>query len=306
MAIVAVRDTYLEIKSMKKVIIIIALIFVLIGCSAETPEPLAVPANDTVADEAEDTGQTEVDEGALEAVVEESEPAVDDTTATDAEVSAEDDVDEPEAETSEPEPVNVDEDAESAETSDNEVEEQESAEETEEDMEPNNHSQETTENDSTQSGDDYLPLATPAATAIAPAGSVDVSQITPEPPSDDGENVVMPPPGVPGTTLPVPAALDTLMEDIYADVMQRSGAPREDVEITSIEEVVWPDSGIGCHEEGMMYMQVLTDGFRIIFNVYGVEYHYHTNAGNYYVYCATPAKDGGPAPVPPSSPSSDT
>ena len=44
-----------------------------------------------------------------------------------------------------------------------------------------------------------------------------------------------------------------------------------------IEPVEWRDAGLGCPEPGMMYAQVLTPGFRLVFEYEGQQYEYHTD-----------------------------
>lgn len=47
--------------------------------------------------------------------------------------------------------------------------------------------------------------------------------------------------------------------------------------LISIEEVLWGDSSLGCPEPGMMYAQVITPGFRLVFEHSGQRFEYHTN-----------------------------
>ena len=78
------------------------------------------------------------------------------------------------------------------------------------------------------------------------------------------------------------------VETAIADVMERTGAPQEQVSVTVTELVTWPDGAAGCPEPDMMYTQALVDGYRIVLEVDGEAYHYHGAGGSEPAYCADP------------------
>ena len=47
--------------------------------------------------------------------------------------------------------------------------------------------------------------------------------------------------------------------------------------LVAYEAVDWDDASLGCLEPGMMYAQVTTPGFRLMFDHQGARYEYHTN-----------------------------
>lgn len=49
------------------------------------------------------------------------------------------------------------------------------------------------------------------------------------------------------------------------------------VKIKSVEKVDWNDSSLGAPEEGMVYLQVITPGFKLVLEVEGDLYTYHTS-----------------------------
>ena len=61
------------------------------------------------------------------------------------------------------------------------------------------------------------------------------------------------------------------------DLMQRLGVTEEDILVKSVEEKQWRNSSLGCPQPGMMYLQVITPGFRIVLTVDGQDYDYHTD-----------------------------
>jgi hypothetical protein len=65
-----------------------------------------------------------------------------------------------------------------------------------------------------------------------------------------------------------------------ADLAQRLDVSADEVEVVSVEATEWPDASLGCPEEGMMYAQVITRGYRIILAAGGETYDYRTDMSN--------------------------
>ena len=68
--------------------------------------------------------------------------------------------------------------------------------------------------------------------------------------------------------------------------------------LIAFEPVEWPDAGLGCLTPGMMYAQVVTPGFRLVFEHQRQRYEYHTDQdGSTAVECEIePTPDSGSAP----------
>ena len=68
--------------------------------------------------------------------------------------------------------------------------------------------------------------------------------------------------------------------------------------LVAFERVEWPDAGLGCPKPGMMYAQVVTPGFRLVFEYEGGQYEYHTDQdGSTVVKCEIePTPGSGSAP----------
>jgi hypothetical protein len=79
-----------------------------------------------------------------------------------------------------------------------------------------------------------------------------------------------------------------LLERIIDDVVQRSGAPRQDIVIVRDEAVVWNDGSLGCPVPGEMYLQVLIDGYWVIAQVGETSYDYRVDANGQFRLCETP------------------
>jgi hypothetical protein len=52
---------------------------------------------------------------------------------------------------------------------------------------------------------------------------------------------------------------------------------REQVALISVKRVNWPNSSLGCPEEGVNYMQVITPGYELEFRVGEERFSVHTN-----------------------------
>ena len=51
------------------------------------------------------------------------------------------------------------------------------------------------------------------------------------------------------------------------------------ITVLTVERVDWSDASLGCAKPGMMYAQVITPGYRIVLEVNGKHYEYHTGEG---------------------------
>ncbi len=54
------------------------------------------------------------------------------------------------------------------------------------------------------------------------------------------------------------------------------GVATDKIELQRVDPMDWPNSSLGCPEKGMMYLDVITSGFRVEFDVGGKIYHVHT------------------------------
>jgi hypothetical protein len=62
-----------------------------------------------------------------------------------------------------------------------------------------------------------------------------------------------------------------------ADLARRLGAPPEEVTLTGSHAVVWPDTSLGCPEQGRSYLPTQTKGHVLSFDWRGRSYRYHTD-----------------------------
>ena len=69
--------------------------------------------------------------------------------------------------------------------------------------------------------------------------------------------------------------------------------------LITFEPVEWPDAGLGCPKPVRMHAQVITPGFRLVFEYQGQRYGYHTDRdGSTVAECEIASKSTKP-PEPP-------
>lgn len=78
-----------------------------------------------------------------------------------------------------------------------------------------------------------------------------------------------------------------------SDLAGRIGADPADIVVQTAEDVTWRDGSLGCPLPGMSYTQALVDGVRIVLEVDGDLYHYHSSVEKEPFFCAEPAEPLG-------------
>lgn len=84
-----------------------------------------------------------------------------------------------------------------------------------------------------------------------------------------------PAPDATGAASPGPHDLPaSIVGPVVADIARISGLPADQVTVVSAESVTFPDAGLGCPVPGMVYAQVLVEGFKIVATAGGTTYDY--------------------------------
>jgi hypothetical protein len=78
---------------------------------------------------------------------------------------------------------------------------------------------------------------------------------------------------------------EKLLHDIIKDLVARTGAAPESIEVQRAEAVVWRDGSLGCPKPGLMYTQALVDGYWVVLGHEGEAYDYRVNSGGYFAMC---------------------
>lgn len=109
-------------------------------------------------------------------------------------------------------------------------------------------------------------------------------------------------PVFPVSPLPEPqlgsAPEEQRLAELRVQVAEQLGLSTTALTLVSVEQVTWPDMSLGCPQPDMTYAQVLTPGWRVVFeDENGQKYNVHTAENSeYFVICEPSAE----STVPPS------
>ena len=118
-------------------------------------------------------------------------------------------------------------------------------------------------NDGEETKDQVAATAQPAAGSGAPA----IPLGTPAAPADKT----------------VPGEIEAGARKLLADELD---VDERDSRLDSAEGMGWPDASLGCPQEGYAYAQVITPGYKLVFDLAGASHAVHTNAdGSHMVIC---------------------
>ena len=120
-----------------------------------------------------------------------------------------------------------------------------------------------------------LPLVTP-------------EEIMPTQPPDSTLPLFSPTQGDDSQMTPTVPGLQHLIEKSKEDLAKRLSIAAAEINVAKAIEVVWPDTSLGCSQNGMAYLQVLTPGYLILLEYTNKQYEYHTDKNSYVIYCTNP------------------
>lgn len=89
------------------------------------------------------------------------------------------------------------------------------------------------------------------------------------------------------TPYPVP---DRVLATLVRELSALADVPIDEIDVAAAEPVVWPNAGLGCPAEGMVYAEVQVEGMLIVLAAGGRDYTFHTDGAQRYVLC----RDGRP------------
>lgn len=107
---------------------------------------------------------------------------------------------------------------------------------------------------------------------------------TPTPPEKDDYVPANTPTPIPTPTPEVPGFGGLFI----AELSNKLGIKPKNIKLVSYEDTIFNDSSLGCPEPGKFYAQVITPGWKIMFEADGNIYEYHSNIdGSYYIDCTS-------------------
>jgi hypothetical protein len=102
------------------------------------------------------------------------------------------------------------------------------------------------------------------------------------------EPLVLPTQGDNSQMTPIAPGLQDLVEKSKEDLAKRLSITVAEINLAEAAEVIWPDSSLGCPQEGMLYTQVLTPGYLILLEYANNKYEYHAGRGPDFIFCTNP------------------
>ncbi|MDP8958471.1 MAG: hypothetical protein M3N51_04565 [Actinomycetota bacterium] len=78
---------------------------------------------------------------------------------------------------------------------------------------------------------------------------------------------------------------DDLLQEMRADLVERTGADLAAIRVVTAEQVVWNDGSLGCPQPGEFYTQGLVDGYQVVLEVDGAEYDYRASDQGFFFLC---------------------
>lgn len=147
-----------------------------------------------------------------------------------------------------------------------------------------------------ESPTDPATAATATATEVIPTSTGAAAADDTATPAAGGEPHLTPvgepvTPGWEGSEFPLDAAVQ--------DLAQRLNINPSDIDVISVEKVIWSDSSLGCPQPGMMYAQVITEGYRILLEAIAQFYPYHTDTRGTLILCMDGGEQGHIIPYTP-------
>ena len=137
---------------------------------------------------------------------------------------------------------------------------------------------------------------TPGSTT--PTNALPAATIPAKPSATPQVNPVKPPHGGPPVTNPVitpSIEANSAVDQVITDYARQANLDPADVHLMFYEIVDWPDGCLGVFQEGVMCIQVITPGYRIIVDVNGSTVELHSNiTGDYFLVAPSTIGTGGP------------
>lgn len=97
-------------------------------------------------------------------------------------------------------------------------------------------------------------------------------------------------PTSPNIPTPSNSALSQPITQAKEDLARRLNFAIDEIKVVETQEVVWPNTSMGCPQPGMRYKQVPQDGLLIRLSVEGQVYEYHSGGSRAPFLCEQTVK----------------
>jgi hypothetical protein len=89
-----------------------------------------------------------------------------------------------------------------------------------------------------------------------------------------------------------------ILDPILKEAAALAKVSREQMVIVRAQSVIWSDGSLGCPEPGMMYTQILVNGYWVVIEAAGQKYDFRAGSAGNFRLC--PGGQGKP-PSPPAA-----
>ncbi len=93
-----------------------------------------------------------------------------------------------------------------------------------------------------------------------------------------------------------------MLDDTIADLAERLEISADEITVIQARAVEWNDGSLGCPKPGMMYIQVITPGFRVVLLAKDQMFDYHTDTNTRFILCNPDGVIDDPVPLLPIRP----
>jgi hypothetical protein len=77
----------------------------------------------------------------------------------------------------------------------------------------------------------------------------------------------------------------TILDAILADAAERAGVDADAIEVTTAEQVNWPDGSLGCPDPGQVYTQAIVEGYWVVLRAGDERLDYRVGNGGTFRFC---------------------
>ena len=122
-----------------------------------------------------------------------------------------------------------------------------------------------------------------------PASPASLTSPTPPAPGPTPTSALPAPSSTPSSmdTPPAPEGSAAVLNAVRQAAASEAALAAESITLHQIEHRDWPDASLGCPKRGVMYIQVITPGWRVVVEAGVRTLEYHTNeSGSIVVLCA--------------------
>ncbi|HYF63411.1 MAG TPA: hypothetical protein VD886_11395 [Herpetosiphonaceae bacterium] len=141
-----------------------------------------------------------------------------------------------------------------------------------------------------------LAIICAVAIALGGCGATEQTAPTAGQPATQGVPAASPAAGAPDATVPATTEVPPMSTPaagspaatVVAMHAQAFNVDPAAIRVVSADEVEWPSSALGCPKPDMMYLTVITPGFKVVVEQGGTQYSYHAGSDGAFFLCESP------------------